>query len=314
MHYCDHCEYKTKYPHNLRTHQAKHMSGEDAYMRCPHCPDYKTKWELTYRNHLKNKHGLRRVEQDALRRHIRNQPEQPPELEQEKQIITPPSEQFHCTHPGCETEFENEALLEEHNLTHTETVEKQKSFKCTECNYETNSKTHILKHIKTVHITGDDTLVSVNAKNFDFSNRRNGKSIYKCLKCPYKTRFHTLLLKHISKHKNIVNVVPPGTVPIESISKVWKCPNCPYATFFEQSMQRHREEECERNRFQCSECTFSTDYKPDYLKHILTHRDTTVETIRQFTKIEDIKNGSDDPMENMVTPTEIVSVKEEFFE
>ncbi|XP_018568174.1 RE1-silencing transcription factor B-like [Anoplophora glabripennis] len=256
MHHCDQCDYQTKYPHNLRTHKTKHLTGDEAYMHCEHCPNFKTKWELTYRNHLKIKHGLGKQEvfkcsvcsfetkvKLCLKRHTeRHQRDIPPKIS-------------------------NDLIGSNFNETSTEN---SKNFKCTECFYETNSKTHIIRHIKTAHNTGDDTVVFVNK----LQSNPGVKPLYKCLKCSYKSKTNRSLLKHILKHKY------PKPTTDQPKSNVWKCPKCPFATFFQHALRKHQETDCGR-LFVCKECKFKTNCKPDFIKHSLTHGNISLESVDQ---------------------------------
>lgn len=257
---CDECEYETKYPHNLRTHQTKHLTGEEAYIHCEICPDYKTKWELTYRNHMKIKHGIGSQEifscnlcdyntrvKLCLKRHI----------DRHNKFL--PEQKYKCEHPECNYECDSRSLLKIHNLIHNDENEK-KAFKCTECHYSTNSKTHILKHIKSAHNTGDDTVVSVSMKNSDkvIEKRRrpNGKTLYRCMKCTFQTHYHSFLLKHLVKHRE--GESKQNTI---NISKVWKCSKCPYATFFQHALEAHQEADCERNHTNLDQMEDNSDFE-----------------------------------------------------
>lgn len=267
---CDECEYETKYPHNLRTHQTKHLTGEEAYIHCEICPEYKTKWELTYRNHMKIKHGIGSQEifscslcdyntrvKVCLKRHI-----------DRHNKFLPTEQKYKCEYRECSYECDSKALLKIHALIHNDDERNKKAFKCTECHYSTNSKTHILKHIKSAHNTGDDTVVSVSMKKSDKvtekRRRPNGKPLYRCVKCTFQTHYHSFLLKHLMKHRegeskqNIVN-----------ISKVWKCSKCPYATFFQHALEAHQVSDCERNNTnldKIEECHNSDNERKNYLK------------------------------------------------
>ncbi|KAJ8917399.1 hypothetical protein NQ315_002423 [Exocentrus adspersus] len=312
LHQCSHCDYQTRYPHNLRTHQAKHLTGDQAYIHCEHCPNFKTKWELTYRNHLKIKHGIGKQEtfkctscpfetrvRLCLRRHSeRHQRGKPPR----------------CNFPGCDFTSEDQGALAVHKMSHDfedkETAsEKSKNFKCTECYYETNSKTHIIKHIKTAHNSGDDTVVAVNLvnKNNTVVLPRAGtvtKALFRCIKCSYKSNSQASLLKHVSKHKD----PDADNVPR---SKVWKCPKCPFATFFQHALHTHQEAECGKV-LACNECNFKSSHRSEFVKHSLTHRNVSVEPVNGE-QVERVGTRSDKTEEHSETNAvpELVVVKSE---
>lgn len=277
MHECDQCNYQTKYPHNLRTHRTKHLTGENAYIHCEHCPNFKTKWELTYRNHLKIKHSIGKQEifkchlcefetkvKLCLKRHFeRHQRGDSPKI-------------LVCNFPGCDFKNENNEILTLHKLSHNlrTTIEKSKNFKCTECLYETNSKTHIIRHIKSTHNAGDDTIVSVNLPKSTSKSDDSSKPLFKCLRCSYKSKSQNNLLKHVFKHKY------PKSTCDKPKSNVWKCPKCPFATFFQHALQKHQETNC-GNLFTCDDCNFKSNCKPDFIKHSLTHRNISVQPVNQ---------------------------------
>lgn len=243
---CKECTYETKYPHNLVTHQSKHLTGEESFIRCDICPEFKTRWELTYRNHMKIKHGVGAQEifgctlceyktkvKVCLKRHI----------DRHNRTLLHDAH-FKCLFPECHYSCSSKALLKIHILIHKEDGNEPKAFKCTECLYSTNSKTHILKHIKTAHNTGDDTVVCINTKksNKAIQKKRKpkGKPLYRCVKCSFQTHYHSFLLKHLVKHRG-------ESEDMVTISKVWKCSKCPYATFFQQALEEHQETDCETN-------------------------------------------------------------------
>lgn len=281
MYECDQCDYQTKYPHNLRTHKTKHLTGEKAYIHCKQCPNFKTKWELTYRNHLKIKHGIGKQEifkchlcafetkvKLCLKRHF--------ERHQRSNSINT----LQCNFPGCNFKSGNKEILTLHKLSHDleATTEDCKNFKCTECFYETNSKTHIIRHIKSTHNAGDDTIVSVNPSNKSTcsldDSKVEKKHLYKCLRCSYRSRSQSNLLKHVFKHKYLKSTGD------KMKSNVWTCPKCPFATFFQHALQKHQETDC-GNLFICDDCNFKSNRKPDFIHHLLTHRNISVESINQ---------------------------------
>lgn len=314
---CDECEYETKYPHNLRTHLTKHLTGEEAFIHCDLCPDFKTKWELTYRNHMKIKHNVGIQEifscnlceyktrvKICLKRHLERH---------NKGLIT--AAKFKCEYPVCNYECDSKALLKVHFLIHKDDSE-QKAFQCTECCYSTNSKTHILKHIKSAHNTGDDTVVSVNTKNYDESvqkkRRLNGKPLYRCIQCSFRTHYHALLLKHLVKHREGDET---------KVTKVWKCSKCPYATFFQNAFDEHQQTDCDKkisNELEDMDCKDEEDSLNNFVNEEKLEEDA--EDKDEGEQNEEIANDDDDD-ENLneleatnqeeLTEVEMVLVKEE---
>ncbi|KAG5886875.1 hypothetical protein JTB14_024732 [Gonioctena quinquepunctata] len=296
MYHCDECKYKTKYAHNLRTHKTKHLSGDDVYMYCEQCVNYKTKWESTYLNHMKTKHGINIQEilkctfcqfktkvKVCLTRHC--------DREHVGQATI--TRKFKCEYRDCDYEAYSNALLIVHTLVHkneekaSTTAAAHKTFTCTECHFETNSKRHIVTHTKSAHNSGDGIIFPVETpkkvlKNVQKEKVSKAVSKLKCSRCPYRTHSQNLLEKHLVKHQFSKQ---DNSKQMNTLN----CPKCSYITLSSQGLEDHQRTSCKANKFHCKECPFTFDTKTDYIKHILTHRNTTVESVNHH-NVDSVNN------------------------
>lgn len=210
----------------------KHRIGSQETFSCTLC-DYKTRVKLCLKRHM-----------DRHNKYVANE------------------QKFKCDFSECHFECDSKALLKVHALIHKDESDK-KAFKCTECLYSTNSKTHILKHIKSAHNTGDDTVVSVGSmksgKSIQKKRRANDKPLYRCVKCAFQTNYHSFLLKHLDKHREDIT----GYNTSINISKVWKCAKCPYATFFQHALETHQETDCKKTNSDINkmEVSYTSNYE-----------------------------------------------------
>ncbi|XP_023014576.1 zinc finger Y-chromosomal protein 2 isoform X2 [Leptinotarsa decemlineata] len=314
MHRCSECKYKTKYAHNLRTHKTKHLSGDDVYMRCEFCASYKTKWESTYLSHMKNKHGINI--QDVLKcslcqfktkvkvcltRHCDRE-------HKGKEAVVKKSK---CEHPGCSYETNSDALLSVHSLIHKNSDMNEigqtakKAFSCTECHFETNSKRHIVTHMKSAHSSGDTTTAALNltekyTTNVQIVKKSKTVPKFKCSRCPYRTHTQISLEKHLVKHQ-----FSQQSHPKQTNTKTSKCPNCPFTSPLSYVLDDHQKTRCKANTLFCKECPFRSKVKSDYIKHILTHRNTTIEMVKSH------KTDQSDGSLSKVREFDTVLIKEE---
>lgn len=328
LHHCDSCSYKTKFSHNLRTHKVKHLSGEDAYMICEFCINYKTKWEITYVNHMKSKHGIilkeyfkcpfctfKTKNKFFFTKHCEN------EHDNEEIIL----KMLKCEFDGCDYRTESQALLKIHSLTHDNfQVEmssnirtfscKECAFKsnckgtldthlkschkaddtgeiagiskstkpelfCKECYFKTSSKNALTKHTNSAHNTGAIEEIPIILKKTLETNLTPStlhtkavikqKAILKCSRCPYKSHSEEMLEKHLSKHQMLLQ-----TTTIQQINRL-QCTKCSFVTFSKSSLEDHQQ-----NSFHCVECEYVTKNKSEHIIHTLTHRNVSVEEVK----------------------------------
>ncbi|KAB7503197.1 Zinc finger protein [Armadillidium nasatum] len=135
---------------------------------------------------------------------------------------------FKCSDCEYQTNFRGD--LNRHLLIHSNT----KAHQCTECNFQTKLKGNLKKH----------TLIHSETK------------LYNCNKCSFATNQKGHLKIHLLNHSEI---------------RLFKCPNCNYKTNRKGSLNLHLLIHSDSKLYKCSECTFETNYKRSLNTHLMTH-------------------------------------------
>ncbi|XP_060533571.1 RE1-silencing transcription factor-like [Cylas formicarius] len=151
---CNHCNYRSKWLHNVQTHQTKHLEGEEHYFRCKFCPDFKSKWRNTYKNHMKIKHSVGKYHPEYLQcPHCDYQTKTKINFgrHMKQHELKTMSEKFQCEKFECEFSTNSKSLYTFHMKTHKEYIQQNKSIQCKECLFEADSKKKLKIHGNTMH-------------------------------------------------------------------------------------------------------------------------------------------------------------------
>ncbi|XP_050503147.1 zinc finger Y-chromosomal protein isoform X2 [Diabrotica virgifera virgifera] len=306
LYQCDTCNYRTKFSHNLRTHKIKHLSGEDAYMTCEYC-SFKSKWETTYINHMKTKHGVilkelfkcpfckfKTKNKNFLIKHCEKQHEDQDQtysnlIYDSQQTKSQPSMNVHVfTHVNSESQQEsdvNDACEEDRESNSIVTPDKPNVVQTPDIQEPTRKSVKNNTEIKKG--TKDSKLNS--------KTKTSKKVMFNCTRCPYKSHSQSLLDYHILKHQASANKIPLN------------CKKCSYTTFTQEELNNHW-----KSAFHCDQCPYASEDESDYFNHTINHIDTSVGADEY--NVDPIKEEKQDPEEEVLPNVQdfcMVTIKEE---
>uniref|UniRef100_UPI0037E9490D zinc finger protein ZFAT n=1 Tax=Semicossyphus pulcher TaxID=241346 RepID=UPI0037E9490D len=235
-------------------------------LECPYCGKlfmYKVHYNVHVRTHTKehshycSKCSYSSITKSSLKRH---------QIQKHSDMLLP------CSNPGCKYTTPDKYKLQAHLKTHKE---KKKSVTCPVC--QQSYPEHRLKHhIKTSH---PDTLTaqgkglmvqradkcpycdSYFVKNSsDFQRHiwaHEGVKPYVCTVCDYTSRSRSNLKTHMNRHNT---------------ERSHLCDLCGKKFKSKVTLKSHRLSHTdEGKRFQCSECDFTSVFKPSLLRHMEQH-------------------------------------------
>ncbi|CAH1969367.1 unnamed protein product [Acanthoscelides obtectus] len=194
-----------------------------------------------------------------------------------------------CTH--CNATFKSGASLDDHIVRkHPDFITNidRKIYECTECSYKTTVKNNLNKHVTVNHVTDSDrksfscilcdaifkTDVSLDnhlIKKHPITSTSVTRKTLQCPKCDYTTVLRSHLNRHMLKHPDI-----------ESSYKPRLCPHCNKSFKSKVALDAHivrRHPEfitsVTNKLHECGECMYKTTNKCHYVRHILTHSETS---------------------------------------
>ena len=159
-HYCDKCDFRSKYKHCLRRHKyLKHLNDDEiAWFHCLKCP-YKCKRICNLRAHVDRKHEGKKCAktQSSVLKNIK---------------------WYDCE--KCPYKAKHKSTLKSHiNARHLD-EEDVKWHECDRCPFKSKHKSSLITHVNHNHLDKEDI------------------KWYECKKCPYKAKLKTTLKYHVS--------------------------------------------------------------------------------------------------------------------
>ncbi|KAL7634343.1 UNVERIFIED_CONTAM: hypothetical protein RMT77_014720 [Armadillidium vulgare] len=156
--------------------------------------------------------------------------------------------------------------VKEKQLKTPKTVDEIKSncklLKCYLCNYKTNIRCNLKRHLPT-HIDPVSTYYCSECEYFTrrkdnlkihFLNHYEGQ--FKCFECSYETSDKRTLNRHILIHLE---------------KKLFKCSFCDFRTNYKTHLKTHEFNHSGKKKFFCSECKYKTNFKKNLIRHVLDH-------------------------------------------
>ncbi|XP_061491162.1 RE1-silencing transcription factor [Rhineura floridana] len=144
---------------------------------------------------------------------------------------------------------------------------KNKPFRCKPCQYEAESETEFVNHIR-VHSAKRFIVEEKAEKHGQIKETASGtteevdfsKGPIRCVRCGYNTNRYDHYLAHL-KHHNKAG----------ENERVYKCTICTYTTVSEYHWKKHLRNHFPRKVYTCSQCSYFSDRKNNYVQHIRTH-------------------------------------------
>ncbi|CAG9814773.1 unnamed protein product [Phaedon cochleariae] len=277
MYRCDQCKYKTQYAHNLRTHKTKHLSGNNAYMRCHLCVTYKTKWESVFINHMKTKHGIcltkamrcifcnfkTKVEQ-CLVRHC--------EMEHPGQV-TPEKTSNYGYGAKSKNEYNTHIVQEHSEINPLNPIIVESG--CHERDIMKGDVNAVEDRLQSVH---HETHQGVPK-----GHKQIDKAEYSCSRCQFKTSTQILLQNHLFKHQ------------------------------FTQQNKSCLKKNVVSREFYCTKCSLSFNNEADLKRHLFSHRNENKKSVDESIKSllgRKVNNNNENGMVK-VPNFDVVTVKED---
>ncbi|XP_011560403.3 zinc finger protein 709 [Plutella xylostella] len=161
---------------------------------------------------------------------------------------------FHCIHCPYRTTTKScwqKHLLEAHNFCVTQ------AYKCTECDYSTDTRQHLTSHLRK-HSTAAD---------------------HKCAICDFATKHPVALRRHMAQHYSIEDK------PIKLKEKRYECTECDYVTKHRHALKSHVAGKHSNVTLECNFCEYETKYTTSLHRHTkMQHKDVINETSAQIPK------------------------------
>ncbi|XP_050301124.1 zinc finger protein 808-like isoform X2 [Anthonomus grandis grandis] len=173
-----------------------------------------------------------------------------------------PPDVFRCN--NCDYETNLKAFIKRHMLIHTVKIEEKpiaETLKCSQCHFQTDHEKFLKRHQL---------------------SHKESKS-YKCQKCKFETLYKVMFAKHIQAHnkakkikdkgkqdKNILNEIKKEEAPGSCI----KCPECSYEAASREQLEIHKKirhstnDSNGINLHKCAYCKYQTNWEPCLKRHI----------------------------------------------
>lgn len=170
-HKCSQCSFDTNYKEELNEHlNNAHPNTKEKKHKCPECP-YLTNINSHLTRHLDIHSGTKRFQCDI-----------------------------------CKLRFRQNAALTQH-VTRVHPIPGDKSYKCSECAYQTNHKEYLKRHSnmhdKPFECETCKTTFSSKISLKYHVERVHLNIIHKCPDCPFQTKYKMNLNQHLHAHKDI---------------------------------------------------------------------------------------------------------------
>ncbi|XP_023312268.1 RE1-silencing transcription factor B-like [Anoplophora glabripennis] len=147
---------------------------------------------------------------------------------------------------SCEYETENKKLLLKHILKHKDSLQIQ-MYRCNNCNLETKYKCYIKRH---------------QMKHKDPSQVQT----YRCNNCDFETKYRSHFERHQLKHKD------PSQV------QMYRCNDLDFETKYKHNIKLHQRKHKDPSQVQlyrCHDCDYETGYNSNFKLHQLKHEDAS---------------------------------------
>ena len=171
----------------------------------------------------------------------------------------------------CEYQTDKKSNLDKH-IKEIHDKSKQKLLQCDQCDYETVRKGDLFKHIKETHKTEEQKLLMCNQCDYTTVRQRNlnrhirethKKEDEPLLECDL-CGYKAMRKYQIERHMNTHNNT--------EIVKSYQCDKCEFNHNKKQRLTQHikRKHYSDNNIFECQECDFKTLLENDLKEHIIS--------------------------------------------
>ena len=151
---------------------------------------------------------------------------------------------------------------------HEETRHKGVTYKCDQCDFETQHRTSVMRHKKQIHSkTIIKTIIMCEMCNYSGKSKQGLKIHqrfvhedvrFKCDLCDKKVK--SLILHKRNTHK--------------LQTREYMCNQCEFTTTARHSLSRHVEMIHEKVEYKCDSCGYKTNIKSNFQNHTKRHTDT----------------------------------------